>query len=227
MRNMLKSYTILYVEDELSIQKNLMEYLTSYFKEVFVASDGEEGLEKYFLHAPDALLLDINLPNMDGLTLAKTIRKVDKNVSIIMLTAFTDQDKLLQATELKLLKYLVKPIDLILLKETLDLLAKELSETTNSSVSLGDGYIWDFVKEQLQYNGEIIPLSTKEHILLMLFIQKRHTCVSFQDIMAHVWADDFDKEVSINSVKNIVSDLRKKLSKNSIQNIYGTGYLLK
>ncbi len=227
MRNMLKNNTILYVEDEPSIQKNLLEYLTSYFKEVFVASDGEEGLEKYYLHAPDALLLDINLPNMNGLTLAKTIRELDKNVSIIMLTAFTDQDKLLQATELKLLKYLVKPIDLILFQETLDMLGKELSEVSNSCISLGEGYSWDCVKNQLQYNKKVIFLSIKENELLMLFVKKRYTCVSFQDIMAYVWADELDKEVSINSVKNIVSTLRKKLSKNSIKNIYGIGYLLK
>jgi len=227
MRNLLKNYTILYVEDEPSIQKNLLEYLDSYFKEVFVASDGEEGLKKYYEHTPDALLLDINLPNMDGLTLARTIRKADKTVSIIMLTAFTDKEKLLEATELKLLKYLIKPMDLILFQETLDMLAKELSETSHNFVSLGEGYTWESSKKVLLHNATPIYLSAKETELLMIFIKKRYKCVSFQDIMAHVWIDDFDKEISINSVKNIVSDLRKKLSKDIIQNIYGIGYILK
>jgi DNA-binding response OmpR family regulator len=226
LKDLLKAYTILYIEDELSIQKNMAEYLQEYFKKIYVASNGKEGLDKYHKYSPDVLLLDINLPQMDGLTLAKTIRKLDKKISIIMLTAFTDQEKLLKATELKLLKYLVKPIDLLTFQKTLDLLAEELSLTSSNILNLGQGYIWEKDTQMLRYHGALVPLTAKEHILLTLFTMHKNQSISFEEIMAHVWADEFDREISINCVKNIVSGLRKKLPSNTIKSVYGKGYML-
>ena len=226
MKALLKNHTILYVEDEPNIQKNMAEYLEGYFKTVYLASDGKEGLEQYQSHRPDVLMLDIDLPLMDGLTLAKTIRKSDKNVSILMLTAFTDQEKLLVATELKLLKYLIKPIDLLEFQNTLDLLAIELAETASDILSLGEAYTWDTIEHKLLHKGKALVLTTKEQQLLSLLVKYQHKSISFEDIMAYVWADEFDREVSVNCVKNIVSDLRKKLPKDAIKSVYGTGYML-
>ena len=223
---MLKNYSILYVEDELSIQKQMTEYLEGYFKDVHVSSDGKQGLEKYEEYHPDVLLLDIDLPHMDGLSLAKSIRKEDKFVSIIMLTAFTDQEKLLKATELKLLKYLVKPIDLLEFQETLDLLAVELTESTKEILVLGEGYTWNKSEGKLYHKGKSIVLTSKEQQLLVLLAKHQHKSISFEEIMAHVWADEFEREVSVNCVKNVVSDLRKKLPNDAIQSVYGKGYML-
>ena len=226
MKNLLKNFTILYVEDEPSVQKSMLEYLKSYFKEVFVASDGKEGLEKYHEYKPDAMLLDVDLPYLDGLSLAKEVRAVDKKVSIVMLTAFTEQEKLLKATELKLLKYLVKPIDIVAFKETLDLLAQELTDSSKDVIVLGNGYSWNLNSESLYFNRDKIELTTKEILLLKLFIENRHSSISFETIMAEVWVDDFDKEISFNSVKNLVSSLRKKLPKDCLKSVYGKGYML-
>jgi len=223
---LLKNYSILYVEDELNIQKQMTEYLEGYFRDVYVSSDGKQGLEKYEEYHPDVLLLDIDLPHMDGLSLAKSIRKKDKSVSIIMLTAFTDQEKLLKATELKLLKYLVKPIDLLEFQETLDLLAVELTESTKEILVLGEGYTWNKSEGKLCHKGKSIVLTSKEQQLLVLLAKHQHKSISFEDIMAHVWADEFEREVSVNCVKNVVSDLRKKLPNDAIQSVYGKGYML-
>jgi len=226
LRNQLNSYNILYVEDELGVQRNMSEYLEGYFKKVYIASDGKEGLEMYKKYKPDVMILDIDLPNMDGLTLAQTIRKIDKSVSIIMLTAFIDQEKLLHATELKLLKYLVKPIDLLAFQKTLDLLAEELSHTINICLTFGDEHRWDKKNKKLLHKGQTVILTLKEQRLLVLLTKHINKNISFEDIMAEVWADDFDREISVNCVKNIVSDLRKKLPKNTIKSVYGTGYIL-
>jgi len=216
----------LYVEDEPGTQKQMTEYLEGYFKEVYVASDGKQGLEKYQEYHPDALLLDIDLPYIDGLTLAKTIRKTDKSVGIIMLTAFTDQEKLLRATELKLLRYLVKPINISAFKETLDLLAVELAGSMKDVLVLGEGYTWHKTEHKLCHKGEPLILTSKEQQLLEILVKHQHKSISFEDIMAHVWEDAFDREVSVNCVKNVVSDLRKKLPLDAIQSVYGKGYML-
>lgn len=226
MRDLLKNYSLLYVEDEPSIQKQMTEYLEGYFREVYVASDGKEGLEKYEQYKPDAMILDIDLPYMDGLTLAETIRKTDKEVSIIMLTAFTDQEKLLHATELKLLKYLVKPIDLLEFQKTLDLLAEELSHTMKICLPLGDEHRWDKENQKLLHKGQTVTLTAKEQQLLSLLTKHINKSISFEDIMAKVWADEFDREISRNCVKNVISDLRKKLPEGCIVSVYGKGYML-
>ena len=225
MRDLLKNYTILYVEDEPSIRKNILEYLEGYFLKVYTATDGREALERYDKCNPDAILLDIDLPYIDGLSVANSIRQVDGKVSIIMLTAFADQEKLLKATELKLHKYLIKPIDLLEFQETLDSLAIELEKVSRNVVILREDYIWNLDCELLFRGAEQILLTVKEQQLMTMFMSKKNQSVSFEDIMAQVWEDEFDREISINSVKNIVSSLRKKLPANSIKSMYGSGYV--
>ena len=226
MITLLENYTILYVEDEAKIREEMEEYLSGYFKSVYCASDGKEGLAYYYQHQPDAVLVDIDMPGMNGLELIEMIRNEDRTLPVMILTAYTDTEKLLWAAELKLLKYLVKPIDPQLFGETLESLAKELMASNPDQVCLGEGYRWDKQLQRLYHKTFPLSLTPKEKLLLQLLIKERHKSVMFEDIMVHLWADEIEKEVSINSVKNIVSDLRKKLPKESIKSIYGKGYML-
>ena len=226
MLSILQDYSILYVEDEPTIQADIQEYLEYYFKKVYLASEGEEALSIYREVHPDVLLLDINIPNIDGLSLAKEVRQTDKLTKIIMLTGITKTHKLLEATELKLTKYLVKPVSPKAFKESMILLARELIEDPIEFVHLGEHCIWDSNKKILIFKEKHILLLEKELKLLELFIEKRGQSVSYEDIMVVLWEDSFEKEISINSVKNQVSHLRKKLPKSAITNIYGCGYRL-
>jgi len=220
----LKNYKILYVEDDPKVQKNMQEYLSAIFKEVLVASSGKEGLEIYKEKAPDVALLDIDLPILDGLSLAKEIRASNIDIPIVMLTAFTDKEKLLKAVELRLLKYLVKPIDIVEFKETLSLIANELERITKNIITLSDSCKWYKDKNELYIKSHKLELNNKEQKLLKLLIENRKNSVSFETIMANVWEDSFEKDISFGSVKNLVSTLRKKLPKDCISSIYGVGY---
>ena len=80
--------------------------------------------------------------------------------------------------------------------------------------------------QKLYYKASAISLTTREKQLLSLLIQQRNKSLAFEDIMVELWADEMDREVSVNCVKNIVSDLRKKLPKESIKSVYGKGYML-
>ena len=226
MLSSLKKFTILYVEDELEIQANTTEYLESYFAKVYVASDGQEGLSLYEKYHPDVLLFDINIPKIDGLSLAKKIRTEDEFVKILMLTAHTEQEKLLFAIELKLTRYLIKPVSPKAFKEALKLLSDELSTLPNS-LKLGLDYIWDRKSEQLVNEGKEVLLSDKEHRLLTLLISKKNEVVLYVDIILAVWDDAYEREISINSVKNQVRYLRKKVPVLSIYSVYGKGYTLR
>lgn len=226
MLEMLKNYSILYVEDELEVKKDMEEYLTAYFKTLYSASDGERALELYYQHRPDVLLLDIGIPKINGLDLAKEIRQHDDEVKIIMLTAHSDTKRLLEATELKLTKYLVKPFSPKTFKATLTLLLNELQKNDSNFLNFGDGYIWNTSKEQLIVNGENIKLCEKELRLLRFLVSKKTETTTYEDIMVEVWENSFDQEISLDSVKNLVSRLRKKLPTNFINSVYKEGYSL-
>ncbi len=227
MLQILKHHTILYAEDEPDIQANISEYLRHYFKEVYLAADGAEALRCYRKHQPDALLLDINIPSVDGLTLAAKIRAENPDISILMLTAHTEKTKLLAATELKLTKYLIKPGEPKYFKEALTLLAHELSRKQSRYRKIGDDCFWDTETRTLTHHETPVTLTAKEQKLLELFLEKRGKTVHYPDIMVTVWEDALDKEISVDSVKNLVSKLRKKLPACDISSVYGVGYMLK
>ena len=227
MLSILKKHSILYVEDEPEIQANIAEYLGNFFGRVHLASDGKSALEQYNKHHPDAMLLDINLPNLDGLSVAQQIRQHDQTVKIIMLTAFTEKEKLLKATELKLTKYLIKPVSPKNFKETLRILATELMNNPSRFVRLSEELTWDIEKEQLSCEDKYVELAEKEHRLLKLFINHRGETVRYEKIESAVWDDALEREISIDSIKNQVSQLRKKIPSVSLKSIYGEGYILK
>jgi two-component system response regulator VanR len=226
MHALLKNHTILYVEDDANIRKHMCEYLEAFFGEVYTAADGMEGWQKYQEMMPSAVILDIDLPHMDGLSIAQQIRERDKETSILMMTAYTKTPQLIQAAELKLLKYLVKPVDIAVFDEMLHALAQELMENSGRYVCLGEGYGWDVRKKKMLHQGEEVSLTAKERQMLALLVKHRHQPVSFEEIMIHVWADEIDRDISVNCIKNIISDLRKKLPHNTIKSIYGKEYVL-
>jgi len=227
MLKILKNYSLLYVEDEPEIQENMVEYLEAYFSTVYVASDGKEALKLHKKHLPDVAILDIELPFISGLTLARSFRKSNKDIKLVMLTGHTETEVLLEATELTLTKYLVKPISPKKFKEMLVRLSHELKSHTLTLIELSQGYTWDREKNSLKLHGKAIRLNEKEQRLLELFMTHRNKTVSYETIMVTVWEDSFEREISIDSVKNQVSHLRKKLPKDSISSVYGQGYIFK
>lgn len=226
MLPILKDFSILYVEDEPKIQALIARYLRHFFKTVYVATTGLEALELYEVHHPDVLLLDINLPLLNGLDLAHMIRKENKAIKIIMLTAYADQKKLLLATELKLTKYLIKPLDPKYFKEVLHLLAAELVEDLPRFIHIASHCVWDTAHETLTLHNQTVVFTQKEQHLFKLLLKRKGSSVSYEDIMVAVWEDAFDKEISIDAVKILVSRMRKKLPQECITSVYAKGYTL-
>lgn len=222
----LKNYTILYAEDEDEVRQNYVEYLSSYFKAVYSCADGAQALATYHKFRPDVLLLDVSMPEMDGLEVAREVRKEDKEVRIMMLTAHTEQERLLQAVELGLTRYLLKPLRRRDFKEALEKVSQELQEKSEHICRISAELIWDFESFELYGSGDKINLTSKESKLLNLFCQYRQQGISVEDIMCDVWNDKIDEEISFSSVKTLINALRKKIGKERIENIYGSGYRL-
>ncbi len=224
MSELKNNYTILFVEDEKEIRQNYVIYLKKYFKDVFEASDGVMAYEIYKSKKPNIMIVDINLPKLNGLEFLKKVRELDHTTKAIMLTAHADVNYLLEATSLKLTKYLIKPISRSDLKDALNLAITELDKYDVSSkkiLFLKDGYSWNYKAQELkgQYN---IALTDKERQLLQLFFSNINIIYSYDDIIISIWNDyEGDK---ISALKTIIKNLRKKLPKDTIKNIFGVGY---
>lgn len=225
-RGILGNHSVLYAEDHEDTQEVVAGYLGRYFKEVHVASDGREALELYHKHTPDVVILDIDIPHINGLTIAEEIRKTNDAVSIVMLTAYSDTPKLLRAVKLNLCEYLIKPIEPRAFRETLELLSKRLQSNSEVVHKLSETCIWNVDKEQLYCNGERVVLTHKESILLGMLVKEHRHVVEHTSIMAKLWEDDFDMEVSIDSVRQQVKLLRKKLPDGVISSVRGVGFRL-
>ncbi|PHR55024.1 MAG: hypothetical protein COA44_11770 [Arcobacter sp.] len=107
-----KKVTILYVEDEESIREEMIEILELDFNTIYVAKNGQEGLELYQEHNPSIIISDIQMPLMDGITMSKKILELNKNAKIILTTAFNEKGYLDEATSIGIIDYIKKPIDI-------------------------------------------------------------------------------------------------------------------
>jgi len=108
---LLENLTILYVEDDVDTQRLIKRILSSSVKEVYVASDGEEGLSLFKERRPDIVLTDICMPKMDGLEMSEEIKKIVSNQPIGIFTAFDEPAYLKKASSLNIGTYILKPFD--------------------------------------------------------------------------------------------------------------------
>lgn len=218
-------YSILLVEDEALTRKNYATYLKTLFNEVFEAEDGEKAYMIYKNKCPDIMIIDINIPKLNGLELLRKIRENDHNIKAIMLTAHTDKAFLLDAVSLKLTKYLVKPASRKDLKEALELAIKEVLKYSVSlvkKIELAEYFSWDTELKDLKQHNKSIELTNKERLFLDLLLSYKNKVFTHNEIFDYVW--DFDEEISINGLRNIVKRLRKKLPQDTIISIFNEGY---
>jgi DNA-binding response OmpR family regulator len=162
---------------------------------------------------------------MNGIELLQKIRLKDHRVKSIILTAHTDTKFLLQASELKLTKYLLKPITRAELKEALDLVINELNSfdiISKKTYILKENHLWDYTQQKLFKNNIEVTLTLQESKILGLLFDNINNKLSYETIILYLW-DDFEKD-KINAVKIAIKKLRKKLPDETIANIYGFGY---
>jgi PAS domain S-box-containing protein len=130
------SLSILYVEDNDELSKNFKTYLLKIFSEVETASNGEEAFTLYKEKKFDIIITDINMPRMNGLTLTKKIKDVDKNQIVVLLSAYTDSKILIEAIRLGINGYLVKPINHIEINTLLYELCVSIKNSNENSINI-------------------------------------------------------------------------------------------
>jgi DNA-binding response OmpR family regulator len=219
---LIEDISILITEDESELREFLQEYLQIFFKKVYVAKCGHEGYSQYLHKRPDVILTDINMPNLDGLSMIKRIREQDDEVEIIIMSAHSEQEKLLQAIELGLVTYLIKPINSQKLKDVLLNLVEKL-RASKKRIYLSNQIFWDKTSFTLWNAEKQISLKEKELMLFKLLCSKVNQAFTSEEIFYHIYGES-EKEFSEYSVTSFIKRLRAKLPENLIQNEYGVGY---
>lgn len=157
----LKKTTLLYVEDDDSTREELEFFLQNKVNKLFVAKNGQEGLDTFEKNRPDLIITDIQMPIMNGIQMIKKIKEIDPNVPIVIITAFNDTDYLFEAIKLKVTNYLTKPLNLFSLSETLATIAKNVNlEKENKEIYNTLKQYKDIVDER-----SIISKATKDGII--------------------------------------------------------------
>ena len=218
----LKNLTILYVEDEESIIDKYAYFLEDCSKSLHVARDGEEALSLYKEHKPHLVIMDLLIPKLNGIELAKEIRKIDEDVFIIALTAHSDREILLEIVELNFSSYLIKPVSRGDLMKALLKVSKKIDDGHN--VPLPCNAQWDSKSKTLFVDNKSVMFTKRESKLFELLVEKGGVPCSDDEIFFYVWGDDFDKTITNSSIRTLVKNLRKKIPRDLIKNQYGVGY---
>lgn len=182
-----KEFTILYIEDDEGVRTVNSRFLARMFNELYEAKDGQEGYEFYKKYHPDIILTDINMPRLDGLSLAKKIRKEDKTTKIIISTAFSDKDYLLDAIELNLEKYIIKPLNSRNLLPALSKAVDSLEDEKDLKFNLSENFYFDNKTSLFYFNDEVIEMTKKEILFLKLLVTNKDRVVSYEEIEQYVW----------------------------------------
>ena len=224
--HILKNLNILYIEDEENIRINIKKVLLLLCENVFDVSNINEAKFIFNKQRIDIIISYINLPDTDVIDFIKELRKTDKTIPVILLSAFTDTKYLLEATKLKLVDYLTKPVDFKTLNNSLQSCVEEILDNSR--------YLINF-QNNIQYNvlhKKLVDLNTKEEVALTLkeldlisfLIKNSNRIVSSEELKSNIWEDCF--EATDSALKNLLNKVRKKIGKESITNISGVGYRL-
>lgn len=124
MEKLIRKLRVLYIEDDLVHREELSDYLRRRVGRLYLAENGQQGLEKFEELSPDLVITDLRMPKMSGIELAKCIRGINKTVPIIVLTALSDKETILETVKLGILDYVLKPVDV---KELMDVISRAVT----------------------------------------------------------------------------------------------------
>jgi DNA-binding response OmpR family regulator len=225
MFNNLKNKTVLYVEDEIAVLQNISELLENFFIKVYTASDGEIGYNLFLENKIDIIFIDIELPKMNGIELIHKVRAKNRDIHIIVVSAYTKTDYFLDCIELKVDRYIIKPFTTRKITQLLEGLDRDFEVAKEESIiKLDNEYSFNTDTKELIFNQETISLTQKERILIKLFLSKPNKLISIMDMEYEIWPN---QDSSASRRRSLVSRLRAKLKHRFIETCSSEGYIFR
>ncbi len=221
---------LLVVDDEKRIARAIKQGLEQDGYAVDLAHDGEEGFLAASADDYDVIILDVMMPEMNGLEVCRKLREEGNKTPILMLTAKDQAKDVATGLDAGADDYLAKPFAFNVLTARIRALLRRPHEVVSNTLSVGD-VTMDTVGHIVRRDGKEVQLSAKEYAILEYLIRNKNRIVSKNAIMSHVW--DFDADVLPNNVEVFINYLRSKLEKPFpklppvIQTVRGFGYTVK
>lgn len=224
--------SILIVEDNKDLLNLLKINLSDEGYKIITARDGVTALDMYHNHQPDLVILDIMIPKMDGLDVCKAIRKENRTVPVLMLTAKAEElDKVL-GLEIGADDYMTKPFSVRELLARIKAIFRRVDASKNGEENLTkvltfDDLILDTSKRKVSFKGNSVELTSKEYDLLLLFFSSPGKAYSREELLNTVWG--YSYEGYSHTVNSHINRLRSKIENDPsephyIRTVWGVGY---
>jgi two-component system KDP operon response regulator KdpE len=225
------SAKLLLIDDDVSLCETLRFMLTKKGFEVEVAYNAIEGLQKAYAIKPDAVILDIMLPDMDGWQTCRRFREMS-DVPIIMLTALGSEENVIEGLNMGADDYIVKPVTAEELSARIHALLRRVSRSSMGSngrepILTYDNLVIDFDKHEVTVSGKRVDLSPTEFRLLSVLARHKGRVLPHEFLLTEVWGAEYVGEVDY--LRLYISYLRRKVEENPskpslIHNEWGIGY---
>jgi Response regulators consisting of a CheY-like receiver domain and a winged-helix DNA-binding domain len=220
---------ILVIEDEQQLLANIKESLEKEQFLVETASDFRSAADKVLIYDYDCILLDITLPDGNGIALLKAMKEAGKSDNVIIVSAKDSLDDKLTGLELGADDYLTKPFHLAELNARIKAVVRRKNLNGNNIIIFSNISL-DINERQLKVDHESVYLNRKEYDLLYYFLVNKNRLVTKTALAEQVWGDNSDNADSFDFIYYQIKNLRKKLSdakaEINIETVYGVGYKL-
>lgn len=217
----LKELNVLYIDDDKVACENMEKTLSYFFKEVFIEHNGLNALDTYRKESIHLLLVDYDMPIMDGLSFLQEIRKLNNSIPAVIISSYNDKEKLLKAIKLNLVAYLVKPLEFADLKLTLEECALWMDKNGLLKVKISKNSVYDYSSKTVRMeDNSIITLTSYEYRIFEFLLRNRNKVISFEEIFYVLDNEEANKK----SLTTIVYKINKKLKAPIIKNIKDVGY---
>lgn len=218
---------VLVIEDEKELSKSICQFLSTEQFITETAYDFESALEKISLYDYACIILDITLPNGNGLTLLKELKNNKKADGIIIISAKNSLDDKITGLKAGADDYLTKPFHLPELSARVNAIIRRKSFYGNNIIEFDELKI-KLDEKQAMVNNKLLDLTKKEYDLLLYFISNKNKVISKSAIAEHLWGDNMDLADNYDFIYTHIKNLRKKLlqlgSPDYVKSIYGMGY---
>ena len=214
---------LLLLEDDINLSETVEEFLSDEGYEVICVYDGISAEEKIYEQKFDLLLLDVNVPGLNGFELLKKVRNEGDETPAIYITSLNSTDDLSDGYESGCDDYIRKPFamkELLLRIKTI--LRREFFHKKENRVTIKKDIYYDLDGNELIKDNEKVSLNNKEDRLLRLFLKYQNQIISHEKIYETLW--DYDETYSDSALRTYIKNLRKILGKESIESIKKLGY---
>jgi DNA-binding response OmpR family regulator len=218
---------ILIVEDEKILAKNILSYLSEEGYICEVTHNYQTALEKINIYSYDCIIVDITLPDGNGLQIIRHLKEITPDSGVIIISAKNSLDDKITGLEIGSDDYLTKPFHLAELNARVKSLFRRRNFSGSNEIIFNEIKIVPGRRQVLVQKNEV-SLTKKEYDLLLFFVSNQNKALTKESIAEHLWGDDIDGIDSFNFIYSHIKNLRRKLIENGSEDyltaIYGIGY---